>query len=1435
MSETGNSLMGRPPSTNGRVSMAPRNADPAARRTPGRRYPTTTTVQLAGMALHNTTMAGPSGPARPQIYQPPEGAPPSVTGPDNPTELAAMAATYAAEAVAALQQAKGNARDEAAAAGRKKKIPGVLRHTGRLLAKVARHSGRALGLVQPPVPTWTSVLQVGRDTPSRTGSHGKLQDSGIADRLAWQGQAQQLQQRRTQAAAQTVQATYTLRKVEAAASAVEQLHAQIREVQGPDPLGDGLTGHVAERLRLHEQQAQAEARQAEAEARVVQQFLRLENALDAQAQAAESREHLLQQHRLLLERQCAVQPDPLASSAGSHVSAAAPTLRAQTDRARRELSALTEELADLAQRTADARVAAQAQRVQAELDREPATSPSAQQWMGEVCRLELQAARKSLQMLEARPGAFPAPAADLEQARADVAGLENWRQELDEADLGGRARDAVNGATLRGRGDDAADLEQRRADVRQRWTSAAAALARLEAMHPELAASEAGAQGHRTWQDLGRMRGRLGKMDADLAQARSRRHACEQALDAALDVLRQTHSDVAQAKAARQQYAAQWQVGLEASDQSATALAQATQAKTSATDQATDLQGMMSTLCNATAVLQTGSMSALLAAPPGFESPAVKPLRDVLQTLAARLLAQAQAQARSSRMAPDAMLEMVIRLAAHQYGGDGGAAAQALAALAEVGIEDLVAQPGPDGSLRKLSPLAMLASPLAQEICALPRGASILQALTRPAATPLDASRLAAVHVYQRATTALASADAADLDWLQLAQAGAATRVHGTTPGDPAQHSQTVAFNGVRNGLTSRQAGSAYAQVDRYMRSMTQSLSDGTGAGSSGIAARTIGRLLPIGKPTPFNQTALKAAGKAAAAVGIVDRVADALGEVAAAADALHAEWPPAADALPALRTVAGAVRSGTATAEADTCLATLAAEVRHLLDEPGPPDTAKPAVQRLAQALVRAEAARVMAAPRIRGIDDAAGFFDALLSNFQLRDKLKMTGGKIFGATTSGLVATENFIPGPVVQGRADLRLTRQKDTVLDLILAPQAIQLTIGGQTTDVARGGGGGSVGVGLPFIEKMMVRPVDLEWRTTREVQAQTGVLLRVPRTNSTEAADMAGFKLAMADILQWDKLRRPDGRPYEGPLEMVLARHPQLSINLLGEYDRRTVRNETNLSSGAAFRLPGMALSGGLTAGSRSVATTTRGIEDSGYFQFQERKRLVQVIRQRGVGAGASVRLLGGPRREAEPSASGLRLQAMQDSKTRGVEKIFRLTTTDGVLEPNMCRYTIEYAGKARFLADVRAHWHDWVMRGVQYAAYPADWPEHAKFQEAERELKLYLAEVEATYNEFMVLQVVHAIHAEVAPEVDAARGLVDVAKRCGDAAEVARREAALDRLLADPNTWMIGRLVMAERSNRTEQTGLALGVVAQGSSVADASHAVLTFPAHPRI
>lgn len=872
------------------------------------------------------------------------------------------------------------------------------------------------------------------------------------------------------------------------------------------------------------------------------------------------------------------------------------------------------------------------------------------------------------------------------------------------------------------------------------------------------------------------------------------------------------------------------------------------------------------------AALETAreSMQSMRMNPPGFAGAVIPgdPLHDMLTALEARLSAAPQ---RKGKLAADEIFELAIKSAAISSGGNPAVAAQALQALGTTTLADL-AGAGPLQELDASVPLH--AAALAQEVSKLPRGMEILGALAKPSQPALAPERVRAVQTYLAAGAELARIEPSDQaahQWLTAAQAGASQIMRGT-PADKVPHAQCAAYHGVRNGFMTNGPGSDYEKTDKFMRSISdemlqRALAARPEPGLLGRVKAGMAHLLPIHGTTPFNPAALQAASLTALAAGIVVPPEEALKQLFTAIEPLRTQLGSSAG-LPAMEQAllafTDALRTRTATQPplslaldeplieaVDTLLGAAGPHIqeawglikeaqprphplkalRTLLDlatpEAGAPN---PALAGLKPALDLAQGSFFMANPRIESIQDIVDYCQAIIPNLKLRDKIKITGGEVLGVTTNGLAVTQAVHPGISSVGRVDLRKSQQNDQVVDLVMGTQAIQLTIGTQTTKVDRGGVGGGVGFKVPGA--VTIRPLDLDWKVTGEVQSQDGVLLRVPRDKRTERDDLAKFQAMVTDVIMWSKLERPGGGPLSGPLEAVLARHPAASVNLLAEYDRQALKRDSTVGAVFSVGIPGARVTGSLfSVGAKNQVMATRAKEATGHFQFQERKKNVVAATQLGAGVGLSIPLLSAVSGDTGLTANGARLAEAADVRTRGMEKTVRLTTEDNVVAALKSRLITEHLRADDFEKAIRNDWKNWVAHGVAYTtSYPNDWSEEMKHVAAERELVNFLAEVKAKQNEFMAFSQVTAMRPEVAPRVDALRGNIDVARRSGDAAELATQEHRLDELLAEPSTWMVRRLVVNERANRTEQQGLSLLAVAQVSSVADASHNALLYP-----
>lgn len=1377
-----NGIMSTP--AEGQAAPAPGWRMPKLSAPGAKKYPISLNAQIAGFALVNKASSGPAKPTTADAMPKPSAESLRVAIPATSPERVALAREQAA---LATQAADAATQPEAAPAVRKKK--GLLRSAKRWLSKGgAKVGAKTLGIGMPDAPTVRDVLQVGR--PRRDGP--PPQPSATQER--------QIAQQRT--VVNGVHTTYHARAGRAALATVKALHAH------EEPLSEQLVSDYVDRFaQLHGAFSDAMQVLQDASTRLSEQKLTLADIRKATDNAHKEKDSLL--------------------ASLPQLETALRDCRTQQQNARHQLRQAIRTAESVPERE---RNVAQARSAQADLQR----------WAAELAQRREQIGRQA--------GLRPVPRQELHlldhEEKICHGELAAGKEQLDrcEADLA-HAQDVAG--TLAAPGSKVA-IEAELARLSENTRQAAE---RLENVKHKLRAKDVLIQ-------------HLGESQQTVTRYVK---AAQAACDAAQKDFDAAQSDLNQHRRAMR--------GLESAVQPALdierSLDQARDAQARLDASQHGVKTRLDTFRNDTSKAARQALQSMLEAPPGFAGTAVPAeLNEALVALRDRLAAAPPA---ANKLAVDETFELVLRSAAISSGGDPAQAARSLQALCAATLADLAR---PVASQTAGNPMPSQAAALAQEVSRLPRGMEILSTLMTPSQPALDQGRVRAVQVYLAAGAELARIEPSDnaaRQWLTNAQAGAALFAQGLAE-NQVPHEQRAAFNGVRNGFMTNGPGSDYEKTDKFMRSISdemlqRALAARPEPGLRGRIATGAAHLMPIHKPTPFNRAALEAASQTALSVGIVSPPQEALDKLFKAIEPLRAQ-PGSGAGLPVM---AGAVLAFTDALQAraatqpplslaldDTLTQAVDARLRAadggmpqawaeikaaqprphplealhtLLDlarrEADPPN---PALAGLGRALDLARGSFFMADPRIETTQDIVAYCQAIIPNLKLRDKIKMTGGKVLGVATNGLAVTQAVQPGIGAVGRLDLRKSQQNDQVVDLVMGTQAIQLTIGTQTTKVDRGGVGGGVGFKIPGA--LTVRPLDLDWKSTREVQSQDGVLLRVPRDKKTERSDLAKFQAMVTDVIKWTELKRPDGKPLSGPLEAVLALHPAASVNLLAEYDRQARKLDATAGAVLSVGLPGARITATpLSAGAKNQVMVTRAAEATGHFQFQERKKNVVAATQVGAGVGLSIPLLSAISGNTGLTANGTRLAETADVRTRGVEITVRLTTEDNVIAPLKSRFITEHLRADDFEKAIRSDWKNWVAHGVAYTtSYPADWSDEMKHTAAERELVDFLAQVKAKQNEFMAFSQVTAMRPEVAPRVDALRGLIETARRSGDAAELAKQEHRLDQLLAEPSTWMVRRLVVNERANRTEQRGLSLLAVAQVSSVADAQHNALLYP-----
>lgn len=261
---------------------------------------------------------------------------------------------------------------------------------------------------------------------------------------------------------------------------------------------------------------------------------------------------------------------------------------------------------------------------------------------------------------------------------------------------------------------------------------------------------------------------------------------------------------------------------------------------------------------------QAAKLERLFQRPPGFEQAAPSGLGAALRALGGRLQANAAQTPSTQRWPIDDTLEAVSRALALVSGGDADLAGRTLDDLMRRPLAALVPPPGQwfDGSPRQhgqAPPPPGALERLVGQLGELPCGAELLARLAAPGARPPDAALKDAVAVYHQAARAMASAetgDSASWLWLHAATMAASHHGHPATPPVALNTLQLSAYNGVRNGLLSVCAGSAYDQANRQLATFADEWAANQGRHNP-LKARRKAALVAtqVGLPTPIRQS----------------------------------------------------------------------------------------------------------------------------------------------------------------------------------------------------------------------------------------------------------------------------------------------------------------------------------------------------------------------------------------------------------------------------------------------------------------------------------------------------------------------------------------------------------------------------------------------------
>src|SRR5205814_1864065 len=412
---------------------------------------------------------------------------------------------------------------------------------------------------------------------------------------------------------------------------------------------------------------------------------------------------------------------------------------------------------------------------------------------------------------------------------------------------------------------------------------------------------------------------------------------------------------------------------------------------------------------------------------------------------------------------------------------------------------------------------------------------------------------------------------------------------------------------------------------------------------------------------------------------------------------------------------------------------------------------------------------------------------------------------------------------------------------------MSTQAFQLTIGTQSTVVARGGVGGGLGYTFASSEEqdgadqtagqasseerapskysVGIRFFDGDVRLTHENQWQKGVLIRIPRDKRTEQRNAEEFAAVLHEIVHPNALA-------SGPLEAVLAGHPYASINLLGDYSRKSYRGD--VSAGIyplQASLDKLQTRVGAFVQRKGQKVDIRFDEVTGFYQFNERRANETASTVVGKSIPASLRMF--TKGKGSMNYGGTGYSHLAEQGIRGIETALRITTLDDVIMPQKTRLITDCSSLDDYRKEFEKQLPQWVNHGIGYSKYPddPDWTAELKQAATERDYEQCFAEMGRKDSEFTQYLVLRALQGHTGPRMDALQAYIRLAERQGDEPALEHYDKLQNEVLADKSSWELSRLFIIEKAIITQQPAPATPIwLAQVSSVTEAQHNWMQVP-----
>ncbi|CDG82319.1 hypothetical protein [Janthinobacterium agaricidamnosum] len=475
----------------------------------------------------------------------------------------------------------------------------------------------------------------------------------------------------------------------------------------------------------------------------------------------------------------------------------------------------------------------------------------------------------------------------------------------------------------------------------------------------------------------------------------------------------------------------------------------------------------------------------------------------------------------------------------------------------------------------------------------------------------------------------------------------------------------------------------------------------------------------------------------------------------------------------------------------------------------------------------------------RFQSKSEIRDFYAPMLEQLRLRNELTMTGGGEIG----GGIPLLPWAPIAPLTANVNVNLFSKKQEAAFALKNPiygmEFIMSDIVTTGSDIK-----GTVGFGLDLGPFKLTLPA-FSLKAERSDARTDYTVLRNLRGKYTHnaAAERATGDQAMAlldTLINWDAddKQAPSGRAFQGPLEAVLALHPEIMVGW-GSKHSSNKQASAELATVARAPIGSDRLAGGigLTVTAKADGNTERTVEHSGWRAHETTVERVSQRRQRltgGLTLGGTTTLYKHPLEHAGQKEGSIRVPGVVNLLDSSVQLAYNLERNRyAVGDKQGATLDRIYARSDTILAEIENNMEDFYLRFLE--AVPVE-PGEARDTpqnrlRAETSLRQFMADVKAAKSSpSLQFNLRYELQPRVAGWLDSLNALEKIALQGGDQAAARRHREASEELLQFRSSWTFKNCTIRSSGKSSDDRGWDLLIRLMSRRSAESSVTPTAYP-----